>query len=719
MPCRLAALALALLAAAPAARGSTTVHFPFDRVGAATTSADGSVVLGMRSPHHAVEQAAGVNGRALRFDGYSSWLEATDVELAAGDAFTVEAWIAIAHHPVETAALLARHDLPSRGVRFGVGPWGRLVLSVGTDAGSATARSPAPLATGRWLHVAATMTSGGELGLYVDGVPVADAEAPGAFRAAADAPLVIGRDPAAGLEDDVFPLGVFNGLVDDMRIHDQALEPGAIAERAEPPAGLAAPNLAVPASRFANDPSRPRFHPMPAAGWTNEPHGLIHDGERFRLFYQANPNGPFWARIRWGQLTSTELVHWTQQPPALVPEPGFDQAGIWVGDTFFDAEARLRAMYTGVNGVKAGIGLARADDALGLAKWRDNPLLADAPPGFKDFRDPFVWREDDGWAMLIGSGTNPPDERGVALLYRSTDLTSWRYDGILDVGDATREGVYWEVPVLEQLDDGRYAFLVTTVEANALARGLYWLGNWNGQAFRPTTQRPRAFDVFHRMLSPTLARHPDGRLVAIGIVAGTQRPSVRNARGWVHTFSLPREVRTCAAGLCQRPLAELTQLRGARHDIEEHALGDEPTALDLADVSGEQMELALDIDPGDAEEIVLHLRTTPDRRERSTIRLWPRTGVADLDLRHASLVEDIGRARFEGTVSPLEVDEPLRLRVFVDHSVVDVFVNDREAFSFRTFPSGSDATGVALEAHGGAATLRTATAWPLAAAPLR
>jgi sucrose-6-phosphate hydrolase SacC (GH32 family) len=483
---------------------------------------------------------------------------------------------------------------------------------------------------------------------------------------------------------------------------------------------LAAPDLRVPPSRFAGDRARPRFHALPAAGWTNEPHGLIHDGERFRLFYQANPNGPFWARIRWGQLTSPDLVHWTQRPPALVPEPGFDQAGIWVGNTFFDEEGRLRAAYTGVNGVKAGIGLAGAGDGFQLAKSPGNPVLADAPAGFKDFRDPFVWRDDDGWAMLVGSGTVPPAERGVALLYRSSNLRDWRYDGILDVGDATPAGIYWEVPVLQPLADGRHALMVTTVEAKTLARGLYWLGRWDGAAFVPETQRPRTLDVFHRMLSPTLARHPDGRLVAIGIVPGTQRPAVRNARGWVHSFSLPRELRPCErAGLCQRPLAELAELRGARHDVEERVLGDEPTTLDLGDVAGDQMELVLDLDPGAAEEIVLHLRTTPDRRERSTIRFWPDAGVAGLDLSRASLTEDLGRARFDGRLTPLTDGERLRLRVFVDHSVVDVFVNDTDAFSFRTFASRADATGVELEAHGGDATLRSATAWALVPAPIR
>lgn len=57
--------------------------------------------------------------------------------------------------------------------------------------------------------------------------------------------------------------------------------------------------------------------------------------------------------------------------------------------------------------------------------------------------------------------------------------------------------------------------------------------------------------------------------------------------------------------------------------------------------------------------------------------------------------------------------EPLRLRVFIDRSSVEVFANEgRVVLSSRVFP-GDDWDGMALFTCGGAAWLQSLTIWPL------
>jgi beta-fructofuranosidase len=55
--------------------------------------------------------------------------------------------------------------------------------------------------------------------------------------------------------------------------------------------------------------------------------------------------------------------------------------------------------------------------------------------------------------------------------------------------------------------------------------------------------------------------------------------------------------------------------------------------------------------------------------------------------------------------------QPLRLHIFVDRSVVEVFANGRACAASRVYPSGSDSLGVALFAKGGAAEARSIDIW--------
>lgn len=67
-----------------------------------------------------------------------------------------------------------------------------------------------------------------------------------------------------------------------------------------------------------------------------------------------------------------------------------------------------------------------------------------------------------------------------------------------------------------------------------------------------------------------------------------------------------------------------------------------------------------------------------------------------------------GRGHFE-----LPPGVPLKLHVIIDHSVVDVFANDRGAGTVRIYPTRSDSVGVGLFAEGGAVKVQSVQAWPL------
>lgn len=62
----------------------------------------------------------------------------------------------------------------------------------------------------------------------------------------------------------------------------------------------------------------------------------------------------------------------------------------------------------------------------------------------------------------------------------------------------------------------------------------------------------------------------------------------------------------------------------------------------------------------------------------------------------------------------LATDESLRLHVFLDHSIVEVYANEGQCLTKNIYPSRSDSQGIALFARGGELVVRSLNAWQMA-----
>ena len=72
-----------------------------------------------------------------------------------------------------------------------------------------------------------------------------------------------------------------------------------------------------------------------------------------------------------------------------------------------------------------------------------------------------------------------------------------------------------------------------------------------------------------------------------------------------------------------------------------------------------------------------------------------------------------GRRTVERASLKLKDGESLRLRVFVDKSVVEIYANDRQAICRRVYPGRDDSLGVVLFANGGEAEFSSVKAWEM------
>ena len=70
---------------------------------------------------------------------------------------------------------------------------------------------------------------------------------------------------------------------------------------------------------------------------------------------------------------------------------------------------------------------------------------------------------------------------------------------------------------------------------------------------------------------------------------------------------------------------------------------------------------------------------------------------------------------FAAEIGPLYLKdgELLRLRVFIDRSIIEVFANDRQCLTLRAYPTRQDSTGVTVFARGSEAKLVSLDAYQM------
>ncbi len=443
--------------------------------------------------------------------------------------------------------------------------------------------------------------------------------------------------------------------------------------RREVLAMAAAGTMAVNGAGAANDPLRPGFHFMPPANWMNDPNGLIQHKGIYHLFYQYNPNGAYWGDMHWGHATSADMVHWKHLPVALAPvKGGPDKDGVFSGCCRMNGKTPT-IFYTGVSPETQNI-IEANDDLTEFKRIAANPVIAHPPEGLEvtAFRDPNVWREGDEWMMAIGSGRKGGN--GMVLLYASSDLKTWRYLHPLAESQSEHDGVIWECPNFFPLGD-KWVLMVSA--DHPIRKPFYWTGRYEGRKF--IAEKMGSMDDGGYYYAPQVFVDGKGRTVMFGWVPEGRTVEAQKASGWAGAQGVPRVLGMGKDGVVEmRPIPEMEALRGKR--VEKAAA-----------LKGAQLEIKAEFDGGTGEACGLAVRVSADGKTRTVVR-WE-DGVLIVDRSRSS--EGAENEREEKSAElKLERGERLRLHVFVDRSIVEVFANGRVCMTSRIYPEGRDCVGV-------------------------
>lgn len=675
--------------------------------------------------------AACIQAGCLLFDGYSMDITApalTDAQLGAG--WTISAWVA--PHAFEWgdggqySAFLSQFDEAGKtGFAFGMYRFGTWGIKLGFGSAEFDLRvSDRKLPKDTWSNVAASYDPHGRVvRLFLDGEQVAAGTAPaaGAFSLPARA-LTIGRYSQPRTVEGVFQLNTFLGLMDEVRITAGAATAGDIARRVradlaahggKAPA-LAQADVTIAASTFAGDRHRPQYHALPDSGWMNEPHAPFYQDGRYHLFFQKNPFGPFWHQIHWGHWVSPDMVHWRELPIALAPEDDtLAPDGIWSGSATHAKDGTPVLFFTAGNDkapIHERVGIARPADA-DMVRWTKHPVpVTEQQPGpghTGDFRDPFVFRDDAGdrWFQLVASRI--PNGSGVALVHESSDLVHWRYRGPLFTLDAQRYPGFdktFELPVLLPIGKGsdgrpRHVFL-TDVGAQAY----YWIGVFDTASARfvPDSEAPRVFDLGdHHFSGPSGFVDPKtGRTIVFSIAQGERSLRAEWASGWAHNAGLP--VALAIGPDDDLRLAPIDEVKSLRQELLLDLAGVTPAAAAarLATIKGDALEVELELAADGHARRGLVIRKTPDDAEHTDLVVDTARQRFEIDRTHTTLDADARSRGVQGGAFDLR-GEHLRLRVFVDRSMVEAYLNERKSITSRMYPTRADATGLGLIAAPG------------------
>jgi sucrose-6-phosphate hydrolase SacC (GH32 family) len=450
--------------------------------------------------------------------------------------------------------------------------------------------------------------------------------------------------------------------------------------------------------------------------------------------------------MHWGLMVSDDLVHWENLQDAFYPAlnkngmSGLGSKGIWSGDVVVDGDTAY-AFYTTVNfdgKFDPGVAWAKSTES-NLENWEKKGGVIDKnqpnPGAIGDFRDPYVWQQDNRWHMIIGAAIG---SGGALEHYTSSNLATGNWTrspqpfsslpfASMDIGSAI-----WEMPVFEYL--GKYNgqdkyILVVSPIGGAMrkteapyVRSVYWIGTWNSIAangagqFIPDYAQPKNLDVIHGHLSPTIARAANGELTAIGIVDERTNSQIQNDLGWAHTYSLPRVWQLLADGktLGQQPSAALQSLRDLSGQKTFSNIG--VNGEHKLTIASNQVEIIAEVNPAQtASSYGLVISASPDRDEYT--RIYYDGDDLVIDKSNSSNLTGLEESGiYRGSYDEAAFGKPTKFHVFIDHSAIAVFINDKAVFENRIYPVRQDSQEIALYSAGGSTTFTQIVAYPLRAA---
>lgn len=439
---------------------------------------------------------------------------------------------------------------------------------------------------------------------------------------------------------------------------------------------------------------RPLYHFTTDSNWINDPNGLVYANGQYHVFAQYNPFGDKWGHMSWAHAVSNDLFEWKQWPLALAEIKNNDGtatmmfSGSAVVDSFntggFGKEGQMPmvAIYTS-HIDSAGKGIAQhqsiaysLNEGKTWQQYANNPVL---DIHLTDFRDPkvFWYAPEKKWVMAVVKAL----EYKVQF-YASADLKKWNL--LSEFGNIGNTNKIWECPDLfpmtvEGTDETKWVLSLSAGHPQKdFIAVQYFVGNFDGKTFTADKlDYPLYVDYgkdFYAGVTFNNIPASDGRRIMIGWASCWNYAKDIPTKGFRGAYSVPRALtlKNTANGvrLFQLPVAELDKHTQSIYSNAGIELDNSTRTLDSA--KGTSLDISFTLQ-ADAE---AGINVFKSGTEETTITYNSNTKTLSLDRMKSG--DTSFHKDFPGieTVRLDSAAEKIKLRILIDKSVVEVFVND-------------------------------------------
>ncbi len=422
----------------------------------------------------------------------------------------------------------------------------------------------------------------------------------------------------------------------------------------------------------------PQYHIYPKTGLMNDPNGLAFFNNEYHVFFQWYPFAPVHGLKNWGHTKSKDMKHWSDQEIALVPEQAFDKDGCYSGNAL-EHNGKLYLFYTGNyktdNGKKPKQCLAIMDKDGHIEKF-DHPIIKDEHELFSgELRDPFVFEEDGFYYMLLGGGKFHKEKRlgfgdeGILILYRSSNLIDWEYQGLIDIDIDT--GYMLECPSLVRINGKDILFLsvmgakVDDPKLDNTFLSMVAVGKLDIAHMKFNIEQYNRADEGFDFYAPQTFYGKDN-LPLMYAWAGCGEQVYPEDEKWKHGLTYPQELSFTDKKFKRFPMKEILDIFPIKSNIESQVTHISSKSYRVHITNGFQFRIG-------------------EENDFWEFSYNKETKIAQLSRKGLQKEIDIERGLYRET----SIENLEEVDIFVDHSFIEIYLNKGEkVFTFIEFQGG-------------------------------